>query len=85
MWTTKATTGHNPEAVKSNSHDPLNYSTIWYYPPITFSISHIAISPTKILNGFLNLYPTGGGYLNFSTWFMKNMSIIWAEKDKIMK
>jgi hypothetical protein len=23
-------------------------------------------------------------YLNFSAWFMKNMSIIWTEKDKIM-
>jgi len=26
-----------------------------------------------------------GWYLNFSTWFVKNMSIIWTEKDKIVK
>ena len=23
------------------------------------------------------------GYLNFSAWFMKNMSIIWVEKIKL--
>ena len=26
-----------------------------------------------------------GWYLKFSVWFMENMSIIWWEKDKIMK
>jgi hypothetical protein len=24
-------------------------------------------------------------YLNFSAWYMKNMSIIWTKKEKIMK
>jgi hypothetical protein len=31
---------------------------------------------------YLNLYPFGL-YVNFSTWFMKN--IIWTEKTKIIK
>ena len=26
-----------------------------------------------------------GWYLDFSAWFMKNMSIIWTEKTKIIK
>jgi len=24
-------------------------------------------------------------YENFSAWFMKNMSIVWTERDKIIK
>jgi hypothetical protein len=26
-----------------------------------------------------------GRYLNFAAWFMTNMSVIWAEKGKILK
>jgi len=34
----------------------------------------------------LNIYPTGcGWYLNFSTWFMKNVSISGTQSDKIMQ
>jgi len=25
------------------------------------------------------------GYLNFSAWCMKNMGVVWTEKDKIVK
>jgi len=32
----------------------------------------------------LNLYPAGW-YLNFSTWFMKNVSISGTKNDKIMQ
>jgi hypothetical protein len=31
--------------------------------------------------GLINLYSSGGGYLNFSAWFMEHLSIIFQQKN----
>jgi len=39
----------------------------------------------KTLVGFDLAFKWLGWYLNLSAWLWKNMSLIWTEKDKIMK